>query len=112
MYLTRLLQASRSPAHSAGKDRSAEGLGEGLALSQPLPLHQNSSAGILQQKTGYKTKRPQSFDRGLLAKEGERRRKELLILYARPFQLTIRQRSCRILVQVLSWHYAEGMAML
>ena len=46
------------------------------------------------------TKRPRSYDRGLLVKEGEG--KELLILYARPPQLTIRQRSLRIIATVLS----------
>ena len=54
------------------------------------------------------TKRPRSDDRGLLVKEGEG--KESPILYARPPQLTIRQRSLPIIAAVLARWYAEGRA--
>jgi hypothetical protein len=55
----------------------------------------------------HKTKRPQSYDWGLLVKEGEG--KESPILYAQPPLPTIRQRSLPTIATVLARRYDDGM---
>jgi hypothetical protein len=81
------------------------------ALDQALGSQRGQVREITQEQLGYlKTKRPRSYDRGLLAKEGEG--KELPLLYAQPPPLTIGQKSLPIVGTVLARPYTEGMAVL